>query len=69
MANPKSEFVCRRDGLTVHIWGPRGSWKHCASGTTDRSCGKPPIVVERVQYEKEMSEFVAAARVAVGRDR
>ena len=65
MMTNKSQFVCGRDGLTVHQWGVKGGWKHCASGSTNRSCGKRPLVVRRDEYEHEMAEFVSAAREAV----
>lgn len=46
----KSRYVCKRDGLAVHIWGSRTGktfWKHSTGGGGKLSCGKAPQVVER----------------------
>lgn len=62
----KSQFVCQRDGLAVHLWGAKGTWKHCA-GRNARSCGVPPVVMERAEYEKWMADEARAAIDAVRR--
>jgi hypothetical protein len=61
----KSEFVCRRCGLAVHTWAG-GAWKH-AAGAGLKSCGKPPIVETRADYQARMDALVSDARAALGR--
>lgn len=56
----KSTYVCQRDGLAVHLW--RGDvWKHAAGGPVT-SCGKPPIVVLRTDWQAEMDATMEAIR-------
>lgn len=63
----KSSYVCQRDGLAVYMWRTAGKWKHATGGRGPRSCGKPPIVVERQAYEKWMDAEAKAAVQAVRR--
>lgn len=69
----KSQYICSRCELAVYRWGEKG-WKH-AGGWHARSCGKPPRIVERVVWEREMAEFVSGTfemlrdRSIVGREK
>ena len=52
-----SKYICMRCGSPISYWVH--GWKHDNGGNSDtRSCGKPPHVVEREKYEKEMQEIV-----------
>lgn len=53
-----SKEICARCGVAVTPLGP-GIWKHCANIHT-KSCGKPPHVVDRAQYDAEMNNAVAS---------
>ena len=61
-----SSYICRRCELPVGRWakGSGLTWKHFASPYTT-SCGKPPLVVEREVYEREMLQFVEDAFSAI----
>lgn len=65
----KSTYVCQRCGCAVHLWAGK-AWKHCA-GRNARSCGKPPVVMERAAFEAWLKETarqdIAALRRAFGR--
>lgn len=63
----KSTYVCQRCGCAIYTWREAGKWKHATGGRGPRSCGKPPIVVERAAYEKWMSDMAKAAVAAVRR--
>ena len=64
MGRRKSTFVCRRCGLAIHLWTAPGTWKHFA-GTGQRSCGQPPIVMSRADYDAEMAALAESARAAL----
>ena len=54
----KSKLVCKRCGQPVIGW--RDGWKHATGGRSDPTCGKPPIPVDRAQYEAEIDSVVDA---------
>ena len=59
MSERRSALVCQRCGLAVYGWmGPEGStvYKHAAVPHA-RSCGKSPVVVERVAWEAELDQL------------
>lgn len=63
----KSTYVCQRCGCAVYMWRTAGTWKHATGGRGPRSCGKPPVVMERAAYEKWMDDMAKAAVAAVRR--
>jgi hypothetical protein len=54
----KSDYVCKRCGVSVGLWAY--GWKHHNGGYGNRSCGKPPLVIERSTYERDLQAMVDA---------
>jgi hypothetical protein len=53
----KSKHICARCGSPVIRW--LDGWKHANGGNSDtRSCGKPPHVVERADYDADIDAIV-----------
>ncbi|MBF6333466.1 hypothetical protein [Nocardia transvalensis] len=55
----KSKFVCAEDGLAVHWFGGRNgaAWKHSSGGAVKvRSCGREPVVMTRVAYDRWLAK-------------
>lgn len=64
----KSQFICRRCGLAVYSWMGADNttvWKHATGGRGAKSCGKPPVVVDRAQAEAEDAQFYQDAVAAL----
>jgi hypothetical protein len=61
MARRKSKYVCKLCGLPVHVWGTKSGWKHSAGFYTE-SCGRPPVPIEREQYDKELRDIIEGVR-------
>ena len=47
-----SQYVCARCGLGAISWRT-GRWKHAAGGRSAPSCGQPPDVMPRAEYERQ----------------
>jgi hypothetical protein len=58
----KSPRVCALCGVSVGLWakGQGSYWKHQNGGMDNRSCGKPPRVIERSIYEADLAAMVDA---------
>lgn len=61
-----SDFICVRCEVGVVRWASREGtvWKHVAN-VHRKSCGRKPLVRERVAYEREMEAFVEDAVEAI----
>lgn len=62
----KSTYVCKRCGCAVYTWGAAGKWKH-AAGPRKISCGQPPVVMDRTEYDKWMAAEAEGVRAAIRR--
>lgn len=59
-----TKMICRRCKLNIRICGEKdGSsiWKHHASGTTTKSCGKPPQPFKLLLLSKEDEAEIRAS--------
>lgn len=56
MANPKSMYVCKVCGLGL-AWWMGTTFKHIASGSTGKGCGRAAVPMRREQYEAQMRDL------------